>query len=166
MIQHLEFRVTSLLNEVTKLKNEALEYARNQANPFESRWDAFKQFARLGGQHDSSIYDGWNDIPLFPSKSWRGEPCNELNWYDDFNAERYQTYNLLETGLDRLLDKLWYTDSVEVSELNAAYEAYESSTLEPLHPIDWVLTVYKEPLMIQAVEALIRDGVTSFTYDW
>ena len=166
MIQHLDFRVTSLLNEVAKLKDEALEYARNKDNPFALRWDAFKQFARLGGCHDSSIYHGWDDIRLFPSTNWRGETTNDLKWYNDFGIERYATLDLLGWGLESLLDRLWYTDSVEVSELNAAYETYESSTLEPLNPIDWALTVYKEPVLIQAVEALMRDGVTRFTYDW
>lgn len=165
MIQHLEFRVTSLLNEIAKLKSEALEYARNQVNPFESRWEAFQQFARLGGKKHSWVYHGWDDLPLFPKENWKDEVVNELNWYEDFNAERYQTYDLLETGLDRLLDKIWYEQGDDESEISKAYEQYQASG-GALHPLEWALTVHKHPIMIQAVEALIRDGVTSFCYDW
>lgn len=166
MIQHLSFRVTSLLNEVAKLKDEALQYARNKDNPFALRWDAFKQFARLGGKESGWGYDGWNDLPIFPRKNWKDEVVNELSWYDDFNVERYQTFDLLETGLERILDRFSFDENWEDTKMSRMWGAYNDAEPNPLHAIDWALTVYKEPVLIQAVEALIRDGVTRFTYDW
>lgn len=165
-IQHLDWRVTSLLNETSALKEEIVRFFQNTENNFAQRWEAFLQFARLGGKEHSWVYHGWDNLSLFPKENWKGEVVNDLNWYEDFNVERYQTYDLVETGLDRILDHFWYDSLGEDTKMFRAWNSYNDAEPNPLHALEWALFVYREPLVIQAVEALMRDGVTRFTYDW
>lgn len=162
-LAHLDWRVTSLLNEVLLLKEETLRYCRDTSNPFPLRWEAFKQFAKLGGKELSSTYDGWDALPLNKASDSFG---SRVYWYDDFNVERYQTFSLIHQGLEQLLDSLWYGENGQETKLARKWAEYNDAEPNPLFALDWALTVYKEPLMIQAVEALIRDGVTSFYNDW
>ena len=162
-LAHLDWRVSSLLNEVTALKEEILRYCRDTSNPFPDRWEAFKQFAKLGGKELSSTYSGWDSLPINKESDSFGP---RVYWYDDFNVERYQTFSLIHQGLDQLLDSLWYDKNGQETKLAPKWAEYNDAEPNPLFALDWVLTVHKHPIMIQAVEALIRDGVTSFTYDW
>lgn len=153
-------KAMDLFKEVEATKNELKSRFQNMNSPFAERWQYFLAFNKLGGSHDSYIYDGWNDLPIFPSTNYKGEVTNELNWYDDFGVDKYQTVNLLDR-LDQILDKFWYeTNSI----LPALYEEFTEQ--DTINAVDWALLVYQHPILIQAAEALMRDATTEFTYDW
>lgn len=157
-----------LSREVESTKARLKQIFQCTSLALDERWEHFLAFYILGGSSSDSSYTGWDDIPCFPQEDWRGEVTNSICWYDDFGIERYQTVDLLDK-LDIFIDRA-VEDSPEFKNnydaLNAKWE---------LEPEYWSNKQFQQeqaelfnslPTYKEAKEALMRDAVTGFTYDW
>lgn len=168
-------RATLAIEQLEAIKTELALECGNKNIPHEVRWELFQAWNKLGISNSASYYEGFDDICMkYLDKS-------ECFVYDGLiHVDRYQTVDLVN-AIGQLLENL---ADVESSGFEAVYNA-ELAKLgfpdgypedEALHKEYWEATnkardvAYQLPIFQEFAqelqEQLMKDGISSFTYDW
>lgn len=152
----ITLKVSNLLEETAKLKKYLKQVFQNTSLNFDERWQFFLEFHRLGGDSYSSIYHGWDDI------------AGRVHWYDEYGIERYSVVDLV-SNLESFIDRAADSDKEFCELYDQLHEKWKD--VEEYWNLPEFLKEQEElfntvPSYVAAKEALMRDAITEFTYDW
>lgn len=148
-------QISECKDTIDTLTQQVLSLVKDKENySHEERWDAFCALHTVNPQEDSFIYSGWDRI-LEDAFGWE----NPIGYDSIVHADRYATVDLVDAMRYTIPDAIIWDETIrKEGRLDLTVDSpKDESVLE--------LPLVAE-LLVELKEALMRDNVHSFTYDW